>query len=243
MTRRTYRLTVFALAFGFPLAACEQTVTAADPARDSALEASGAAAAALAETTILLSEDGSAGASFSRSLVDGMAASGGPAVSLGDVKSIVVKVGKVEVLRADSAKLREDSVITLKVTGGSKIDLLALPTKAADGLQLAKGTLPAGTYSNLRLVLDSASITFKTDVSSKGGPNATTYRKDTAYPVTIPGGELRVPTGSFTVSRDAGATVSVAFSGSETVKKVVVTPKEIEVTPVLTAKGTSKGRK
>ncbi|MDP9349150.1 MAG: DUF4382 domain-containing protein, partial [Gemmatimonadota bacterium] len=172
-------------------------------------------------------------------LLDGAGA--GP-IALSDVKSIFVKVTKVQVLRADSA--RRDTVVTLNVTGGGKVNLLALPTKATDGLQLARGTLPAGTYSNLRLVFDSATITLNKDVTVGGGPQATTYKKDTAYPLTLSGGKgessLKVPTGTFTVTKDAGATVSVAFSGGESVRKVIVTPQEIRMTPVLTAEGKGK---
>lgn len=227
----TRRLSALALALALPLAACDEAITGPDGAR-------------AGETTVVLSA-GSAGSaslapSFSAALLS--AAGAGP-VSLSDVKAIEVTVTKVQVLRVDS--LRADSVVTLDVTAGGKINLLALPTEAANGLQLARGTLPEGTYGNLRLVFSGATVTFKRDVTAGGGPRAKTYAKDVAHPLNIGDGDkttIKVPTGNFTVAKDAGSTVAVAFDGSASVKKVIVTPNEVKMPPVLSASGKSKDR-
>lgn len=238
MIRPISRVSMLALALALPLAACEEGIT--DPS----------VVGGDAETTVLFSAaSGGASASLQPSFSLAVEQSQGKAgpVALSDVKSIDVKIVRVQVLRADTAA-KTDSVITLDVKSGGKINLLALPTKVESALQLAAGTLPAGTYSNLRLVFDSASITFKKSITAGGGPKATTYKADTAYALAIGDDEksgkasIKLPTGSFTVSKEAGATVNVLFSGTESVKKIIVTPNGIKMPPVLSGSSKEKGK-
>lgn len=125
--------------------------------------------------------------------------------------------------------------VSLKVASGTRIDLLALPSAAQSGLQLARGELAPGSYGNLRIRYDEATITFALDVSVGGGPMAKTYAAGQPYPLQIGGGKIRIPTSGFTVAEDAGETVVITFDGSATVRTVVATPVGVRMAPVLSA--------
>ena len=238
MARPTRRSTAAAVAFATLLGACG---TAADPG---GLDASGASGR---ETVVRLSQESGTGAASRASLADvvgGMTTAAGK-VALADVKSIDVTITRVQALPTGANENAEGGWVSLTVASGGKLNLLALPTQAANAIQLARGTLPAGGYQNLRLLFtDDATITFARDVTAGGGAAAVTYKANTAYPLDIPGASkpgIKVPLGTFTVPPTGGATIDVTFSGSATVgsvePNVVATPHGVKMTPVLVARG------
>lgn len=230
------RTTVVALALATSVGACG---TATDPA--------GQSSASSRETVVLLRQESGAGAASRAALADvaaGMTTAAGR-ISLGDVKAIDVTITQVQALPTGANENAEGGWVSLAVVSGGKVNLLALPSQAGSAIQLARGTLPAGEYRNLRLLFtDGATITFARDVTAGGGAAAVTYRANTAYPLDIPGASksgIKVPLGAFTVPPTGGATIDVTFSGPATVgsvePNVVATPHGVKMTPVLVARG------
>ena len=239
MTHPPSRVAAAALALATLLGACG---TATDPG--GGLDASGASGR---ETVVRLSQESGGGAASRAALADvvaGMTTAGGK-VALADVKSIDVTITRVQALPSGANESAEGGWVSLTVSSGGKLNLLALPKQAANAIQLARGTLPAGSYQNLRLLFtDDATITFARDVTAGGGAAAVTYKANTAYPLDIPGASrtgIKVPLGAFTVPPTGGATIDVTFSGSATVgsvePNVVATPHGVKMTPVLVARG------
>jgi hypothetical protein len=237
MVGPTHRTAVAVTALAAATAACSGPT---DPS------ASGAAGG---ETVVLLSRDGFTG-SASRAPLGELAGSATALtgkVSFGDVKSIDVTITSVQVLSAGANEDADGAWRSLAVTSGGKLDLLALPTQAANAIQVARGTLAAGTYTNLRLLFaDAAAITFAHDVTAGGGAAAVTYEANTPYPLDIPGGAktgIKVPLGTVTVPPNAGATIAVTFSSSASTgniePNVIATPHGVKMTPVLVARGHS----
>lgn len=135
-------------------------------------------------------------------------------------------------LRRDSMELR-DSLgwgkldedwyrVTLLVSGSGHLDLMHLPTDTANGLRLAVGTVPAGSYGGARLFVSDARIYFDTTITSRD--SAVTFKPDTGYAVTIPSGEhagIRTRAG-FTIPEGA-ADVVLIFDVNATVRHAVAT--------------------
>lgn len=110
--------------------------------------------------------------------------------------------------------------VTLAVSGSGHLDLMHLPTDTANGLHLAVGTVPAGSYRGARLFVSDARIYFDTTITSRD--SAVTFKPDTGYTVTIPSGEhagIRTRTG-FTIPEGA-AEVSLIFDVNATVRHAV----------------------
>lgn len=247
MNRRSILNVALLLGVALPLAACDEGATSPS---------------AGAETTILLNRSGSASAALEPSYSAALLALAGP-VSVSDVKSINVTVTEVQALRLDAGSLPDTAVadttasdttaaggeddeseeegrwVSFKVTAPTTINLLALPTTADAGLQLASGDIEPGTYGRLRIVFSEANVTFARDVRVGGGPMAKTYAADSTYTLLVGGGErntIMVPTGGFTVGTDSATAVLVTFDGAASVRKVIATPKGIRMTPVLFAR-------
>lgn len=225
MIRQLTRFGAVTLTLALPLAACEDS-TGVDTN--------------LAETTVVLSQESGVAASLAPSFsAEAVASAVGGSVSLSDVQSINVRITQVQAIRRGSNDKKDEDVQTFNVTGGGTINLLALPAAAANGIQIAHGNIPTGTYSNLRLVFaENAMITFKRDVTVGGGPDAMTYKAGTAYPLRI-GGEdrngIKIPMASFEIGQGPN-TISLTFDASASVKKVIATPNGIHMPPVMMGK-------
>lgn len=219
MINRTIRYSALALALSLPLAACEST-TGADGAEVSVRisSAGGSASLAPAFSAAALSE-----------------AMNAP-VSLSDVKSIDVTVTRVDAMSRDSARA-DSGWVSLTASSPVSVNLLALPTTETSGVQLARGTVPAGSYTNVRLFYSAATITFSKDVTVSGGGN-TVYKANTAYPLKISSGMqsgIKVPTAGLTVTDGATSTVSLVFSPSVSVSSIQATGQGLQMSPVLSA--------
>lgn len=234
MIGRLTHKTALLLTLALPLAACEGLT---DPS-------------AGGQTTVVLRRGATASAalspSYSAAVSEALGAALAGPVGLGDVQSIEISVTQVQALpvtadsvAADTASEGRGGWRTLDVSAASKINLLALPTAAESGLTLARGELAPGVYRNLRILYDTATITFAKDVTAGGGPAAKTYKAGEPYRLEIGGGKIKIPTGGFTVGAEAGETVVVTFDAAASVRKVIVTPNAVRMTPVLT--GAKKG--
>lgn len=192
------------------------------------------------ETRVVLSGGTSASTALLPALSIGGASFAAGPVTLGSVSSIDVTITGVQALPVTGDTANEAEWVSLDVAAPTRVNLIALPTTVESGIQLARGTLLAGTYGNLRLRYSDATITFSRDVTIPGGgAEGTTYVANTAYPLEIGGGTqtgIRIPTAGFTVADSVGATVAVSFDAGTSVKKVIATPKGVRMVPAMTAK-------
>ncbi len=209
-------------------------------------------------TQFLLSQVGGSGAAASVITLDdghgGM--HGNPnSVPLADIKSIDVRVTGIAVLPVGNDSVKDDQWIKLNAVKPTLLDLLALPTKADSGLKIVRGTLPAGTYDHLRLLFDSASITFAQNATVGRDNHTRTFKADSTYPLVIGGIGMPpdsvsdndrddeaanhfgifVPGTTFTVAKDTTTTISLVFNAGESVKRVILTSKGLRLAPVLLA--------
>ncbi len=197
--KRTHTIAALAVATG--LAACE-----------------GGFGVAGGDTEVLLSQDGSAPvASALASELLANSALGN--VSLSSVEQIEVTLTGVDALPQGEADVEEGAWISLTLTETAVIDLLDLPGEEDGGIQIARGDLPAGTYGNLRLFVEGASITFNTGVEV--GPQS--FDAGVEYDLFIPSADqtgVKVPDATFTVSEGDGETVVVVFDADTSVQNV-----------------------
>ncbi len=123
------------------------------------------------EATVLLSRSGSPSLSM-----EALASLSGDAsfasVPLRSVASIEVVVSRVDALPVNKDDDSEAAWVSLGVNGGGSFDLMKL---SEAGVVLARGELAAGDYGNVRLMIQSATITFNKSVTVGGSPTARTY--------------------------------------------------------------------
>ncbi len=145
---------------------------------------------------IFLGVDGGPSASIAAAIVSASAAP----VSFGQVASLELVVDRIEAHREDGGW---ESLDIEPVT----IDLAGIEAGTVE--PLAAGGLPEGTYDNLRLFLQSATISFSEDVSTGNH----VFTAGELYDLVIPSAQntgLKIPTAHFVVEAAAeGATESV----------------------------------
>ena len=158
------------------------------------------------------------------------------AVSLASVSSIDVSVTRVDALPAAAAEGEESAWVSLDLTDKAKtINLRSLPSEG--GVTIAAGELEDGQYSNLRLFVSTATITFSEAVTIGSAANPRTLAAGT-YDLLIPSAAqtgIKVPA-SFLVSRTTEGettTVNVAFDGSASVQSLQSTQRGVQMSPVL----------
>jgi hypothetical protein len=131
-------------------------------------------------------------------------------------------------------KLDEDWYrLTLLPAGSGHLDLMHLPTDTASGLQLAVGTVPAGSYGGARLFVSGAKIYFDTVITSRD--SAVTFKPDTGYTVTFPSGEhsgIKTRAG-FTILEGATDVVLIFDVGAMVRHAVALRDGRILIAPVL----------
>jgi hypothetical protein len=228
MIHRITKHTTLALLLAASVAACDNT---AGPG---------------AESSILLSRGGSTAPSLSTAALASFSIDGAPStagatlssVPLGSVSSIQVKIHRVQALPASRDENQDAGWISLEVdpVSGGEFDLMAL---SEAGVQLARGELEEGTYSSVRLFVESASITFSSPVTIGAGPMARTYEAGEAYPLTIPSSKqtgIKVPTAGFVVTETTGDVVTLVFDAGVSVQAVQALPTGVQMSPVLTAR-------
>ena len=224
MIRRITQYTTLALALSVSMSACESS-TAPD------------AGAGMGQAKVVLGQSSSVSQNIIADAV--LDATQAPPVSLSGVSSVDVTITKVQALSAKSDTTEERSWVTLTLDTPVTVNLLTLPLDESNGLEIARGELPVGSYSHLRLFFSEATITFKDDIALGNGMNAVTLKGGTAYPLTIPSGQqtgIKVPTASFMVE-EGSSTVRVSFDVNTSVKKILFTGSGLKMTPVMSAKG------
>jgi len=140
---------------------------------------------------------------------------------------------------ADSTDSGDDDVypwIWMDLDSVVRIDLMALPGEADSVVVIAAGSVPAGTYHKLRMIVADADIYFNDEIPVGNR----VYDPDTKYTVDIPSGAqsgLKTRTW-FTVDADADTGdplgVNVLFDPNMTFNNVTATGSgRVKITPVL----------
>ncbi len=206
-------------------------------------------------TEFLLSQTGGSGAAASVITLDDGGHGNPNSVPLADIKAIDVRVTGVAVLPVGNDSIKDDQWVKLNAVKPTLLNLLALPTKADSGLQIVRGTLPAGTYNHLRLLFDSASITFAQNATVGKDNHVRTFKADSTYPLIIGGIGMPpdsvsdndrdddaanhfgifVPGTTFTVGKDTSSTITIVFNAGESVKRVRLTARGLRLAPVVLA--------
>lgn len=142
-------------------------------------------------------------------------------VALDNVASITLDITRVDALPAQADTASETAWISLEVTAGGQINLLALPAADEGGLTLARGELPAGTYSNVRLFVENPTITLRDAVRV----GQQTYPADQPIPLFIPSGaQTGLKTSiSFTVADGEAPDVKLIFDAGASVNRIIAT--------------------
>lgn len=193
--------------------------------------------------TVQMNRAGSGSASLAASTV-----SADPRFARVDVEQVAairVEVDTVELHRVGDGDGEENGEgegpsagwYEIGVTLTEPLDLMAL--SAEQTLTIAEGTVPAGTYNQLRFFFEGATVDFAEGFDPDGeGP---LEPGATDVPLRIPSGDqtgIKVPGLSFEVAADAESEVTVSFDGGASVQNLVVTGNgEVLMTPVLTPEG------
>lgn len=149
-------------------------------------------------------------------------------VSSDTVESFMVTVTAVQFLEAGANASDESGWTTVDIGHSSRINLMALPAEGAMAQLIAEGSVAAGSYRRVRLVVSSPTIQFKGDIALgvgtvlEGGVNydvqlgslSNTIEANASFEV-----QARSDSGSTRTSVDlvfdAGASLSsVSLSGS-----------------------------
>lgn len=165
------------------------------------------------------------------------------AVSLDSVEAINVTLDTVEAQRIGGGGEPGEGDETpggwfeIGVTE-TELDLLSLPTD--QGLTIAEGSLPAGTYNQIRLFFTGATVDFHPDFDPDG--EGTMFEAGAMdVPLRIPSGDqtgIKVPGVSFDLAEDATAEVTISFDDGASVQTLTVTGAgEVMMSPVLVADG------
>ncbi|MGH7475921.1 MAG: DUF4382 domain-containing protein [Longimicrobiales bacterium] len=152
-----------------------------------------------------------------------MSDAGMASVELELVESIKLQITGVDLLPAGEDDEAAGGWVTLSVTGGgsAEFDLLAVPDETQAGIELARGEVEAGSYSNLRIRFSDATITFNQPVTV--GPAS--FDADTEYDLFIPSGaQTGIKTDiAFVVEEDATDTVLLIFDGAQSTASITAT--------------------
>lgn len=163
-------------------------------------------------------------------------------IELGDVSAILIEVDSVEAHRigggdGSGADTVPGGWYGVAVTLTEPLDLMTL---SADGsVEIAEGSLPAGSYDQLRLFFTGATIDFAEGVDPDGdGPLA---EGATDVELRIPSGAqtgVKVPGVEFEIVADDETPVTVSFDDETSVQNITITGSgEVLMSPVLTGDG------
>lgn len=158
-------------------------------------------------------------------------------VNLEAVSSIVVRVDRVQVHRAEADEDGggDDEAGPAWVDLDVEVQEIDLISDLADGqtLTIAEGELAAGDYDQLRLFIQGATITFSEAQPVPGAGNQTVSEAQLTIPSVQQTG-IKIPGASFTVEEDAGTTVEVEFEAGTSVQNINITGTgDVMMTPVL----------
>ncbi len=221
------------LALAATLAACDGVSTAPHSGRTTFRLMPGSAGGAVASLVALDDHDGGQ--------------HGSSQLTLADIQAINVHFTDIAVLPLSASNEVNDEAawVLLPPTQPTWINLLALPPA---GLVVDRDNLPPGTYGDLRLLFDEATIVFARNVSLFGQ----TFVAGQPYPLFIGGLNtspsmtvqdadagnafgLFVPATTFTVNNTTGQTIDIVFNSMASLQDVFVIGRGVRLIPVINA--------
>lgn len=167
------------------------------------------------EMSVSLQESGSGSSSIMASVSTSESSSS--EISLSSVSSVEITLERVETLPAGEPDA-EGAWVSLDVEGEVTVDLMDL--SAVGPIVLAEGTVPAGSYSNVRLYFSAASITTSEEITLEGGGTVAAGTYDLFIPSGMETG-VKIALGSVTVSEDESANVVLEIDTEGSVQTVV----------------------
>jgi len=154
------------------------------------------------------------------------------------VETLTIRITSIELLPEGSDEADDAGWVELKPVEPVLLDLMALPTEGESPLVIASGEAEVGSYSNVRLLTDGGSISFKGPISL--GP-AFTFAGGEVHQVDIPSGaETGIKTNaSFTVGANGTANdVNLLFSSGSTLQNIAATGNDtVLLAPVIRERG------
>lgn len=156
------------------------------------------------------------------------------------VETLTIRVTAIQFLPQGGDEEEDGSWVTLDLNEPVLLDLMALPTEGESPLVIASGEVEVGTYANVRLFTDSASIRFKGPIELGA---AASFEAGVDHLVEIPSGtQTGINTNlTFTVEADAEGNlndVSLLFSSGSTFQNVSATGTgRVMLTPVIHERG------
>lgn len=154
------------------------------------------------------------------------------------VETLAIRVTTIQLLPQGRDEEEDGSWVTLDLDERVLLDLMALPTEGESPLVIASGEVEVGTYANVRLFTDSASIRFKGPIELGV---AATFEAGEDYLVEIPSGtQTGIKTNlTFTVEAEGDLNdVSLLFSSGSTFQNVTATGTgRVMLTPIIHERG------
>jgi hypothetical protein len=149
-----------------------------------------------------------------------IAAGSSAAIPLGIVDSINIRLTSIQAFNSNDSS--DVTRIDLTAEGSRMVNLLDLPSLATDSTLIGRDEVPIGTYNNIRLRFDSATITLNQAVMV-GNIN---YQPGT-YPLTIPSGlssGIKVQGATIVIDDDDDvASFNLTFDPTTSVGTIVAT--------------------
>lgn len=178
---------------------------------------------------------------------DGKGQHGNSQLTLADVQAINIHFTDIAVLPISASNQVNDEAawILLPPAQPTWINLLTLPPA---GLLVDRDNLPPGTYGDLRLLFDEATIVFARNVNLFGQ----TFVAGQPYPLFIGGLDtspsmtlqdaddgnafgIFVPATTFTVNNTTGQTIEITFNSMASVQEVFLVGRGVRLVPVINA--------
>ena len=156
------------------------------------------------------------------------------------VEALTIRITTIEFLPQGSDEADNGHWVTLDLGSPVLLNLMSLPTESESPLVVASGTVEVGTYANVRLYTDSASVSFKGPISLGAAED---FDAGVDYPVDIPSvDQTGINTDiTFTVEADAEGTandVSLLFNAGSTFNNISATGTgRVTLTPVIHERG------
>ena len=161
---------------------------------------------------------------------------GAAPLSLSAIDSINLRITAIEALRTASpgdSTTEQRVTLSLRDSALTMINLLDLPSTDSTAWLLARGDIPAGTYSGIRLRFDVATATITLNDTVSVGQQ--TWLPGT-YPLEVPSAQnngIKVPMASIVIGSDSTANVVLKFDGNTTVHTVATGSGKLKMSPVL----------
>ena len=156
------------------------------------------------------------------------------------VEALTIRIATIQVLPQGRDEADNGDWVSLEMGSPVLLDLMSLPTEGESPLVIASGALEVGTYANVRLYTDSASVSFKGPISLGAAED---FEAGVDYLVDIPSGDQ---TGintdvSFTVEAAAEGNandVALLFDSGSTFQNISATGTgRVTLTPVIHDRG------